>query len=85
MVKRPNLIKEYYPELAELVRRHVEEGHSFRSFSGKMSIPLQKWEKWAREIPELIFIREQYNAMVREKKKFYAPGPKAILDLKNKN
>lgn len=82
---RDNLIKEYYPELAELARKHVEEGYSFRSFSGKMSIPLQKWEKWAREIPELIFLREQYNATLREKKKFYAAGPKVDLDLFKKN
>lgn len=82
---RRNLVKEYYPELAELAKKHVDEGLSFRSFSGKMNIPLQKWEKWAREIPELIAIREHYNALLRAKNRFYAHGPRVDLDLSKKN
>jgi hypothetical protein len=78
---RDNLVKNFDYKMIPKLIEHLAEGYSFRSFSGRYSIPLQKWEKWAREIPELIELRMAYNDMMRKKKKFYAQGYKTDLDL----
>jgi len=66
------IIKEYNPEFVRLAEQHVKEGCSFRSFSGKYAIPVDLWQTWAREIPELAKIREEYNAMLNDKKRLIA-------------
>jgi hypothetical protein len=66
------IIKEYNPEFVRLAEQHVKEGCSFRSFSGKYAIPVDLWQTWAREIPELTKIKDEYNAMLNNKKRLIA-------------
>jgi hypothetical protein len=78
--QRYYLQKELTQDLIDQARQHVLDGYSLRSFSGKAKINLKRWEDWIRQDPQLMEIRDKYNASVRDKKRFYARCPKAILD-----
>lgn len=60
----------YEPWILEALRAHIEQGWSFTSFAGKHKIPAEKLLKWAREIPELDAIRNEYNLNARKPRRF---------------
>ena len=73
--KRGPLVTEYDPSIAVALQKHIDEGGSVNSFYGPGCITQYMWQKWLREIPELIAIKLKYN----EEQKFRRGFVRAYL------
>lgn len=65
------LIRIFEPWMIAEAQKHVDEGYSYKSFAGKFHICQESWIIITRQHPELIKIRDAYNARVRRKKRAF--------------
>lgn len=66
-------LKELEPWMIQALRKHINEGWSFMSFSGKYWIDSVKLHEWARTNEEVKKIRDDYNASKIHQKRFKHP------------
>lgn len=63
-------VTDYDPRFIELARKHVEDGWSYISFSGRHSIPMRTWACWTKDQPALKAIRDEYNLTLKCKRRY---------------
>lgn len=68
--RRTKLIREFQPWMIDACKKHIEEGHSLSSFTGKYNIAVDRWSSWVNEVKELDEIRNHYLMRLSGKKRF---------------
>lgn len=63
--KHRKMIKEFAPWMVHAVREHVNQGYSYGSFGGRYCISQVLWNRWSKEVAELVEIRLRYNKRSR--------------------
>ena len=62
------LHKEYQPWMAEALSKHLKDGYSFGSFTGRYWIDVKLWIQWSKAVPELREINKQYKHYLKTKR-----------------